>query len=171
MTRFKRLTVTMAAGLTLVAAGLVGTAGTAHADGDCGAAWNNVGSPANLYHYDNTISQYAYAGQVEQEYQNCGGGVVNARAHFQWSSWFQYEYSNSAVEVRIYATNSSDQGAEEGLTNRKDVYSDAVEIHHATPDAWQAQASLYGCNPGYAAGTYWYYGTGSDWGTPSTGYC
>jgi hypothetical protein len=54
---------------------------------------------------------------------------------------------------------------------RKDVYSNPVEIHHANPDAWQAQATLYGCNLGYAVGTYWYCGTGSDWGTPRIGYC
>ncbi|GHE12601.1 hypothetical protein [Streptomyces alanosinicus] len=157
------------ASLALAGGTTLATAGAAHADGDCGATWYDVGEPGSLY-MQRSDGGYIYVGEVEQQYQSCGGGVVNARGHFQWASAFQSAYPGKWINVWQYSPYSNDSGSEWYQTYTKDAYSYPVEIHHASPDAWQAEATLNGCGS-YAKGTYWYYGTGTPWGNWYPGNC
>ncbi|QUQ64469.1 hypothetical protein [Kutzneria sp. CA-103260] len=163
-----RRTVALAASAIALAGGATVGLGVAaaYADGDCGASWNNVGSPANMYLTDGIT----YVGQVEQQYQNCGGGVVNARSHFQWAGSFQNSHPGDEVDVWEYSPYSNDTGSQWYYTYSKDAYSYPVEIHQANPDNWQARAALNGCGD-YAQGTYWAYRTGTPLGGEQTGYC
>lgn len=176
----KRAIAMAAATLAVAGSATIGIAGTADAAvrpmADCGATWNDVGAPGNLYGYGFYYGTWTYAGQVEQQYQNCGGGVVNARAHFQWSSGFQSQFAGTMVQVDI---ESGSYGPTTGSsvmdsTVDKNVNSPGFEIHNAKPDHWAAEAQLvgttYGCSP-VARGTDWYYGTGTPQHAPVTGYC
>ncbi|MFD7828158.1 hypothetical protein [Kitasatospora sp. NPDC059803] len=143
---------------------------TAHADGDCGAPWNNVGSPGNLY-----INSYrTYVGQVEQQYQHCSSTVTNVRAHFQWSGTFQQTNAGATIHVSVFSPYYGQAGDQYLDTNTKDVYSwPGIEIHHANPDRWEAQAILVPCRlvNSAAESTYWDYGTGSPYGIPVQSSC
>ncbi|GAB2713218.1 hypothetical protein [Kitasatospora kifunensis] len=142
---------------------------------DCGAPWNNVGSPGNLYGFG------YYAGQVEQQYQVCGGGVVNARGHFQWSADFQTRFPGTWVQV---GTGSHYYGPDFPFTTDnttdKDVSSPGFEVHNAKPDQWWAFATLTstpnGCTSpsdwdGTARGTDWLYANGTSVEAPDNASC
>ncbi|MFE9559403.1 hypothetical protein ACFYOD_39015 [Streptomyces sp. NPDC006703] len=164
---------TVAVAAAIAAAGFVAPAANASVrpfDG-CGAAWNDVGSPGNLY----AFADHEYVGQVEQQYQVCGGGVVNARGHFQWSGTFQARYSGFMVTVEIDSHHYGPTGGPSTMDSEdsKNIYSPAFEIHHANPDQWWAQASLEGaaCGEPIARGTDWLYATGSPMAGPVEGHC
>ncbi|MFE0459460.1 hypothetical protein ACFW1A_09390 [Kitasatospora sp. NPDC058965] len=161
----KALSAVVVAGTAL--AGMT-VAPLAHADGDCGAAWHDVGSPANL----RINSKQTYVGQVEQQYQSCGGGITNVRAHFQWAGSFQQNYSGWVVHVSVFSPYYQRAGDQWYSEATKDAYSSpGIEIHHASPDAWTADATLTPCPLSGAVSTYWYYGAGTSWAAPNDGWC
>ncbi|MFD7534739.1 hypothetical protein [Streptomyces sp. NPDC059819] len=140
----------------------------AHADGDCGAAWHDVGSPGNL----KVNSKQTYVGQVEQQYQSCGGGVTNVRAHFQWDGNFQRNYPGAVVHVDVFSPYYKRAGDQWYSTATKDAYSSpGIEIHHASPDRWEAEANMNACPLSGAESTYWDYATGTPLSAPMEGWC
>ncbi|MFJ4187186.1 hypothetical protein [Kitasatospora sp. NPDC089509] len=143
---------TAAAALALTTAGVA----TAAPESTQSCGWFDIGSPGNI-----TIGGN-YAGQVEQQYDGCG----NSRGHFQWAGPFQANYAT--VTVFMWASNGTQAGFYTGDTNSKDVYSYNVGIHSTSPDAWEASATVSGCN---ATGTMHNYADGGTWWDPNNAYC
>lgn len=156
--RNMRRTIAMAATSLAIAGGTaVGTAGTANAAAaSCSIIL--IGSPGNVY------VGSTYAGQVEQEYDNCG----NAAAHFQWSGNF-YPNGSATATVNIRSTNGTGSIGESvniPVSWGKDITTPFVPIHSATQDTWYASVSVNGgpC----AAGSFHDYATG---GNSAPAYC
>ncbi|WP_034086708.1 hypothetical protein [Streptacidiphilus albus] len=159
-----RLTVALTA-TALAATGIsLGTAGTAQAAAaDCSVI--NIGSPGTIY------SGTTEVGQVEQQYEVCGG-VDYARAHYQWASGFASKNPNQYVNVFVDSSNYSQQGEGGGYASGSpDVWTNWVNIHSASPDTWQASANTFlGGGNCYAYGSWHAYANGANSGN-SDGHC
>ncbi|MEK2492113.1 hypothetical protein WN990_21395 [Kitasatospora purpeofusca] len=118
----------------------------------------NIGQPGNVYWHGQ------YAGQVEQQYDNCG----HVLAHWQWAGAFQAANPGAYLYVGLRSPYGySNQWGSYGV-NTKDVTVGWVDIHAVDPDAWIAMASVNGCNWAYGS-EHWY--GGADWAGPVNSSC
>ena len=144
----------------LAATGIsLGTAGTAHAAAaDCTVI--NIGSPGTL-----TISyNNQEIGQVEQQYQVCGG-VDETRAHYQWASVFENGNPNAEVYVAAYGSGGGINSSYDAYASQgQNVYSNWVDIHSSNPDTWQASVTLMTDSNCEATGSWHAYANGGNSG-------
>lgn len=134
----RRAVAMSAAALALAGGTAVTTAGSASAavkPATCN--WINIGTPGN-YTLDGV-----YAGQVEQQYNNCG----TARAHWQWSTAYRNAHPNARVTVSVESWTVpvvSDSPVTWYASASPDAYSYGADIHSASPDEWFADAVVVG---------------------------
>ncbi|HET9172010.1 MAG TPA: hypothetical protein VFN97_21435 [Actinospica sp.] len=152
-----------AAGCTAVAA--VALAGTpAHAQvrpASCTVV--DIGQPGKIY------VAGAYAGEVEQQYDNCH----DVRSHFQWSSAFRS--ANPSAYVSLDADYGSGTAGSGGgyAYQAQDEYSSWAYIYTNGANTWRADAIVDGsaCGTGDAYGDYHDYATGAEFGSPTNASC
>jgi hypothetical protein len=87
-------------------------------------------------------------------------------------SRFQQNYHGWIVHVAVFSPYYQRAGGQWYTEATKHAYSfPGIEIHHASPDAWEAQADLSPCPQSPAFSTYWYYGAGTSRASPNDGWC
>lgn len=153
----------VAAACTAVAwAGLAGTA--AHAavtPATCTVI--NIGQPAKFYAHG------TYAGEVEQQYDNCH----NVRSHFQWSAAFRSAYPGAHVWLDAMEAGGDTAGSGGNYAYQAaDAYSSWVYIYTDGADTWAADGGIDGpCTTADGIGDWHDYTNGAEFGSPSDASC
>lgn len=124
----------------------------------------NIGQPGRI-----TVNG-VYAGEVEQQYDNCH----HVRAHFRWSAGFRSADSGAEVFLDADASPGSTYGDESAYAYQSpDAYSDWTYIYSGGADTWEAEASVGAptCTTGYANGDWHDYANGAEFGSATPAAC
>jgi hypothetical protein len=122
----------------------------------------DIGKPGQVF------IQGVYAGEVEQQYDNCH----DVRSHFQWSSSFRSANASASVYLDVdYGGGTYGSGGNTAY-QAQDAYSSWVNIYTGGQNTWRADAVVSGgCAAPDAYGDWHDYATGGESGSPQPASC